>query len=78
MGVVLTLGFVYTLKQFDLIWTLTQGGPGNASQLMSTWSYTLSFVNNSFGSGAAVADFLFAISLVVVAFYALRNRKQHD
>jgi multiple sugar transport system permease protein len=75
IGVVLTLGFVYTLKQFDLIWTLTQGGPGNASQLLSTWSYSLSFVNNSFGAGAAVADFLFVISIIVVSFYSIRNRR---
>jgi len=49
ISVVLVLGFVYTLKQFDLIWTLTQGGPGNSSQLLSTWSYKLSFNRNNFG-----------------------------
>lgn len=75
-AVVLVLGFVYTLKQFDLVWTLTQGGPGNASQLLSTWSYTLSFNNNEFGQGAAVADFLFAASIVVIVIYTLAQRRQ--
>lgn len=78
IGVLLTLGFVYTLKQFDIVWTLTKGGPGNASQLLSTWSYSLSFNNNSFGLGAAVADFLFLISIIVVIFYSLRTRRGND
>jgi multiple sugar transport system permease protein len=75
IGVVLTLGFVYTLKQFDLIWTLTRGGPGNASQLLSTWSYSLSFDNNSYGLGAAVADFLFIISIAIIIVYSVRSRR---
>lgn len=74
-AVVLVLGFVYTLKQFDLVWTLTHGGPGNASQLLSTWSYTLSFNNNEFGQGAAVADFLFVASAIIITVYTIWERK---
>lgn len=74
-SVILTLGFVYTLKQFDIIFTLTGGGPGNASQLLSTWSYTLSFTNNSFGAGAAVSGFLFMISIGAIVLYSIRNRR---
>lgn len=75
-AVLLVLGFVYTLKQFDLIWTLTKGGPGNASQLLSTWSYTLSFNNNSFGQGAAVANVLFFASGIIIIGYTLVQRRQ--
>ena len=76
IAVLLTLGFVYTLKQFDLVWTLTQGGPGNASQLLSTWSYSLSFNANNYGQGAAVADVLFAASAIIIVAYTLVQRKQ--
>lgn len=76
IAVLLTLGFVYTLKQFDLIWTLTQGGPGNASQLLSTWSYSLSFNDNKFGQGAAVADVLFFASAIIIVGYTLVQRRQ--
>jgi multiple sugar transport system permease protein len=75
-GVLITLGFIYTLKQFDIIWILTRGGPGNASQLLSTWSYYESFVNDDFGRGAAVSDVLFLISLVIVVVYSVRLRRQ--
>ncbi len=78
IAVLLVLGFVYTLKQFDLIWTLTQGGPGNASQLLSTWSYTLSFNDNNYGQGAAVSDFLFLASGIIIIVYTLVQRKQSN
>lgn len=76
VAVLLTLGFVYTLKQFDLIWTLTQGGPGNASQLLSTWSYSLSFNANNFGQGAAVSDVLFLASGIIIVAYTLVQKRQ--
>ena len=71
MAIVFTLGFVYTLKQFDIVWTLTQGGPGNGSQLLSTWSYTQAFVHNQYGSGAAIIDFLFVASTVIIILYSI-------
>ena len=41
--VTLLLGFVFTVKVFDLVISLTGGGPANATQLITTWSYNLSF-----------------------------------
>ncbi|RMB60228.1 carbohydrate ABC transporter permease [Tessaracoccus antarcticus] len=75
IAVLLVLGFVYTLKQFDLVWTLTKGGPGNSSQLLSTWSYSLSFQSNKFGQGAAVADVLFLLSGLIIIGYTYVQRK---
>ena len=36
---VLILGFIYTFKVYDLIYVMTSGGPVNATQLLSTYSY---------------------------------------
>jgi multiple sugar transport system permease protein len=66
---VLTLGFVYTFKVFDLAWVMTKGGPVNATQLVSTYSYRLSFEELLFSRGAAAANVLFVILLVVGIFY---------
>ena len=41
--VTLLLGFVFTVKVFDLVIGLTGGGPANSTQLITTWSYSLSF-----------------------------------
>lgn len=66
---VLTLGFVYTFKVFDLVWVMTKGGPINSTQLVSTYSYRLSFEEFEFSKGASAANILFLILLVVGLFY---------
>lgn len=66
---VLTLGFVYTFKVFDLVWVMTKGGPVNATELVSTYAYRLSFEEFQFSRGAASANVLFLILLVVGMFY---------
>ena len=69
IGIVLMLGFIYTLKVFDIIYVLTQGGPANDTQTFATWSYTLSFSEQLFGQGAAQANMILCISLLVALFY---------
>ncbi len=66
---VLTLGFVYTFKVFDLVWVMTKGGPVNATELVSTYAYRLSFEEFQFSKGAAAANILFAILLCVGFLY---------
>lgn len=66
---VLTLGFVYTFKVFDLVWVMTKGGPVNSTELVSTYAYKLSFEEFQFSKGAASANILFLILLVVGLFY---------
>ena len=44
---VLMLGFIYTLRVFDLIWIMTKGGPGNATEVLPTFAYRLAFVHST-------------------------------
>ena len=62
MSVVLVLGVVYTLKVLDIILGLTGGGPANATQTLATNSYQQSFVQFSFGTGAAISNILVVTS----------------
>lgn len=66
---VLTLGFVYTFKVFDLVWVMTKGGPVNSTELLSTYAYRLSFEEFQFSQGAAAANVLFVILLIAGIFY---------
>jgi multiple sugar transport system permease protein len=68
-GIVLMLGFVYTIKVFDVIMVVTRGGPANASQTLTTWSYNLSFQQFAFGRGAAVGNLLILVSAVFGLLY---------
>lgn len=69
IGIVLILGSIYTLKVFDLIYVMTQGGPANTTQTFATWSYNLSFAQQEFGQGAAQANMILVISLVLALLY---------
>ena len=62
--VTLLLGFVFTVKVFDLVIGLTGGGPANSTQLITTWSYNLSFQVFSFGEGAALNNLLLVLALI--------------
>lgn len=66
---VLILGFVLTFKVFDLVYVMTGGGPVDATEVLSTYSYKLSFQLFHFGEGAAVANVLFVCLLMVALVY---------
>jgi multiple sugar transport system permease protein len=72
--VTLLLGFVFTVKVFDLVIALTGGGPANATQLITTWSYNLSFQQFSFGEGAALNNLLLVLALICAPLYLLLSR----
>lgn len=66
---VLILGFIYTFKVFDLVYVMTGGGPVNSTQMLSTLSYKESFEMFNYSKGAAVANILFVILLLVSILY---------
>jgi multiple sugar transport system permease protein len=78
VSVVLVLGVVYTLKVIDIILGLTGGGPANATQTLATNSYQQSFVQFSFGTGAAISNILVVTSLVFALVYLRLNRRAID
>jgi multiple sugar transport system permease protein len=75
-AVVLMLGLVYTVKVFDVIMVVTRGGPANASQTLTTWSYQLSFGQFEFGQGAAVGNLLIVVTTLFGLLY-LRSARQN-
>jgi multiple sugar transport system permease protein len=77
--VVLLLGLIYTLKVFDVIMSITRGGPANVSQTLNTWAYSLSFISLDFGLGAATGDILMLVVLIfglVYLRYAAREEQR--
>ncbi|MGH9105578.1 MAG: carbohydrate ABC transporter permease [Acidimicrobiales bacterium] len=68
------LGFVFTVKVFDLVIGLTDGGPANATQLITTWSYNLSFEQFSFSQGAALNNVLLVLALICAPIYLWLSR----
>jgi len=52
-------------RTFDIVWTLTGGGPGRSTELFSLYAYLYAFLNLDFGKGSAAAMIGAAIILVV-------------
>jgi ABC-type sugar transport system permease subunit len=69
LAVLTVLQFISLLKAFDVVFAMTQGGPGNASDVMGTYLYEKAFVEVRWGYGSAVAvvmtTVLFALSFVL-------------
>lgn len=67
--VAVALRTIWALKSFDLIYTLTAGGPSNATSVVGYYTYVKSFVSLQLGRGAAVAYIMtLAVLLLVIAY----------
>ena len=59
------LSMVGSLKYFDLIYVMTNGGPGSSTELMATYMYKYSFSQFNMGYGSAVAGGMFLLITAV-------------
>lgn len=63
--VTIVLAVVGSLKYFDLIYVMTDGGPNGSSEVMASYMYHRAFKEFDFGYGSAIGFFLLVICLVV-------------
>ena len=65
------------VKSFDIIFAITQGGPGSASETINLYLYSVAFSYYDIGYGSAIAVVFFAliVALAAVLLY-LRQRAQ--
>jgi multiple sugar transport system permease protein len=61
---------ILTFKFFDLVYSLTSGGPAGSTTVVSMLIYRESFEYLKFGNAAAMSYALLAIVLVLVVFYS--------
>jgi multiple sugar transport system permease protein len=75
MTVTVTLSSIWTFNNFDLIWLLTQGGPGDATAPYVLVAYSKAILQLQFGAGAAVTLVMLPIigGLVFVLVRLLRR-----
>jgi multiple sugar transport system permease protein len=68
---------VFTLNDMTIVYLLTRGGPGDLTQVLSSYAFLVGVQSGALGRGAAIALLLFPILLVIV-FFALRALKRRD
>ena len=72
---VLTITLVGAFSVFDIVYVMTRGGPGTATETMAGYAYKMAFGRNFAGYGAAISSVIALVSLLV-AILLLRYRER--
>jgi multiple sugar transport system permease protein len=67
--VVLLIRTIDAFKAFDILYVMTEGGPGRATEVLSLFGYRLAFVGWRMGTASAFALILFYIIVGISTFY---------
>jgi len=71
------LSLIWTINDFNIVYVMTRGGPGTATQIFATYSYEVAFNQLRWGRGVTVSIFLVPVlvaGIVLVSRYLLRQR----
>jgi ABC-type sugar transport system permease subunit len=74
--VAITLRTIWALKSFDLIYTLTAGGPSGGTTVIGYYTYLKTFISMNLGRGSAVAYLMTAVVAVLIYFYQRALNKE--
>lgn len=75
-AVVVGLSIVASLKTFDIVLSMTKGGPGRASETLALTMYRETFVNSDYGLGSAIAVFLTIVTMLASVLYLRQQLSQ--
>lgn len=71
----LVFGITYGLKVFDIVYVLTNGGPGHATEVITTYAFQL-YSNGQYGMSTALNAVLLVITAVIGIFVVKVMSKQ--
>ncbi len=63
------LSTIWTFNDFENVWLVTGGGPLYASSVISTYTYDMAFIQNSFGRALSVASSVIPVLLVMLIIF---------
>ena len=61
---------------FDYVWLLTSGGPAHATEMLSTYAYSLAYSTYQTGKAAVVSLFAGGFGMIASCFYTVLSRKE--
>jgi multiple sugar transport system permease protein len=64
--VVTILSTIWTFNDFGIVWLLTGGGPGHATDIFATYTYKLGFVTSRLGYGQTVSVILAPVLIAII------------
>lgn len=77
IAVVMTFSVLMTFTDFQLIYTITRGGPINATHLMATLSFQRAITGGNLGEGAAISNAMipFLVAAILLSFFGLQRTR---
>lgn len=75
MMIAVIIRSIDALKSFDIIYAMTQGGPGTASETINLYLYNVAFAYYDIGYGSAIAVVFFVI-IIVMSLVLLHLRQR--
>lgn len=66
LAFIVSLSLMWSFLTFDYVWAMTQGGPGQATEILSTWIYRNAF--NYYRSGYANALCVVQSGIILIIF----------
>jgi multiple sugar transport system permease protein len=66
MAVTTLFSAILTFNDFSIIWILTQGGPGNATNVLATLTYKIAIPGLELGKGVAVSVLMLPILVIMI------------
>jgi len=66
LGISALLSTIWTFNDFENVFLITGGGPVYSSSVISTYTYDLAFIQNSFGRALAVAVSVIPLMLIMI------------
>jgi len=73
--ILLAFSSIFTLTDFQLIWTITRGGPTDATQVFTTLAYQRAIAGGQLGEGAAIAISPI-VFMVILAYFVVRSVRE--
>jgi multiple sugar transport system permease protein len=70
------LDFIWTMRVFPLIWTATGGGPGHATEVLTTYIYKKAFNDFQYSAASAAAFIILLVSMFMAFFYVRKQKVQ--
>ncbi|MDR1419571.1 MAG: sugar ABC transporter permease [Treponema sp.] len=70
-----TLSMIGSLKYFDLIYIMTEGGPNSSSELMATYMYRMTFRFRRMGYGSSIASGMFIFVVIFSLVFLFVSNK---
>ncbi|MBP2472442.1 multiple sugar transport system permease protein/raffinose/stachyose/melibiose transport system permease protein [Crossiella equi] len=71
-SVILSVIVIDSLRSFDVVWSMTKGGPYHSSELLSTYMYSTAFQTLRLGYASALAVVIFLLAFGVIVTYLVR------